>query len=385
MVWCRNNLFEQIDKYTRRAGYGRFGPINEHEGLDQKATFADRVFWYISDQQATPTLIVEIKPPWKFGGVDIAEVYGRATGRHTLEDSTAEENAVVGAVRQLVGYLSFAKLKYGLLLTYDWCWAVKRDKDQPGHVMFSPAISRVGSSPHLFEAIAYTVSCSVYDPSCPPIPPSRPSSADISTAEDQSSSSEDKYEEMPRSNKRPHPSPSQPRNTRSRKADSAENMDHCSLEVGNVIGRGSLGLVCEAKLDGIPVILKMVDKRKDPVGGEMLTEEYKQYRKLSDLQGVAVPQLRGFGNLWDIFLFLIMEPTGKPLPCPLGDEVKKKAQSCVQQLHDHNYVHGDLALRNFLMREDGTVVLVDLEKARMATKVEVEGEWRSCCRMLNAM
>ena len=361
VLWCRNNVIEQMDKFTTDVGYGRFGSTNEHDGLHTKATYADRVFWRTSGNENTPTLLVEVKPPWKLKGVDIVEVYEIAERGDNVEDG----NAVLGVVKQLAGYLSFAQLQYGLILTYDRCWAVKREKTEPGHLYFSPAISREGSS--MFEAIAFTIFCSINDPSCPAIPPTPPSSPKSSSSGSEKkrpSSSDDDYKETPPPcKKRPPPPPPngrQPR-TRAHKATTI-NLDHCVLETGNVLGRGNLGMVCEGTIDGVPVTMKIVDKMKDPLGGDKLRAEYEEYEKLANLQGVALPRILGFGNLWNIFLFLIMEPSGKPLSCPINEELKRKAESCLQKLHQQRYVHGDLALRHFLMREDGTVVLVDLDK-----------------------
>jgi hypothetical protein len=393
-VCCRNNIFDQLHKLTELEGWGRFGSSNEFNGqLDTKVAFVDRVFWSgSSTTKYKATLLIEIKPPWYFDSVeDIIQLYN--TSQEFRDGSMGDRSpsatiaAIMGSIRQLAGYLSFSSLRFGVLLTYNCCWVVQRDVTEPGHLMISPAISRESMSPSLFEAIVYAIWLSIQNPSCPPIPPSPPPSPGQSTDDDHTKdlppSSGDEF--CPPPSKKPRIFSKRPI-TRSQSSSATDiiDLDRCELDIENVIGEGSLGVVVAARINGEPVTLKIVDMIQNPSGGNILQGEYDKYLKMSHLQGSVLSRVFGLGNLWNLFLCLIMEPAAKCIHSPLTSIDKEQMLSCLRHLHDDGMRHGDIEMRHFLKREDGTIFLIDLDRAESASRTKLTREWNSLLHLLNS-
>jgi tRNA A-37 threonylcarbamoyl transferase component Bud32 len=96
---------------------------------------------------------------------------------------------------------------------------------------------------------------------------------------------------------------------------------------------------------------------------------------LQNLQGVVIPQVHGYYNIWGLLKLLALEVVGTAIPedAPLDAEMRMQMKSALSRIHSAGYVHGDIARRNFCKRGK-RIFLVDLETLAGGSTVEMEDE-----------
>lgn len=112
-----------------------------------------------------------------------------------------------------------------------------------------------------------------------------------------------------------------------------------------------------------------------------LIREAAAYGSMNTLQGRVVPQLLALGLIeggGGCFMATTVVQ-GSPLDkVRMTPALASAATAAVQQLHDHGFIHGDLALQNLIActTADGStkVMLVDLARARSAQPAECAAE-----------
>lgn len=129
----------------------------------------------------------------------------------------------------------------------------------------------------------------------------------------------------------------------------------------------------------INVICKIVDVLRHPDAGESLQTEANVYAALNPLQGVVIPKLRGFYEVWGILKFLALEDVGKAISedQTINWRLRRMMKAALQRIHEQGYVHGDIARRNFCKMRNGRkteVFLVDLELCRHLEGSEAENQ-----------
>ena len=103
----------------------------------------------------------------------------------------------------------------------------------------------------------------------------------------------------------------------------------------------------------------------------MMENEVDVYDRLKVLQGKSIPEFVFRGSDLNFLWVVVTTYEGQSLESldKINDDVKRKARLALGNLHEHGVLHGDVALRNAVLREgDGAVLWVDLEMAKVVGK-----------------
>ncbi|KAG2489304.1 hypothetical protein HYH03_012136 [Edaphochlamys debaryana] len=121
-----------------------------------------------------------------------------------------------------------------------------------------------------------------------------------------------------------------------------------------LVGTACLGIVAEGAVGGRSAAVKLVDLWQGPEGKEAILREVRIYQLLKPLQGVYVPHLLGYGfcDGWQYFLATSLE--GPNLDSEEGWTVDEEATcaaafTALDAVHRCGVLHGDVALRNFVL------------------------------------
>lgn len=111
----------------------------------------------------------------------------------------------------------------------------------------------------------------------------------------------------------------------------------------------------------------IVKQQKDGWAAEFQCEK-EAYKRLEDLQGTTIPRLLGEGSLNGIPALILSEIPGSTLSDLARSEVKVPEETLQRQLEQALYnlqkygvEYGDLRPENFLVCDNGKMVILDLE------------------------
>jgi hypothetical protein len=137
----------------------------------------------------------------------------------------------------------------------------------------------------------------------------------------------------------------------------------------------TLRATLERPSDNLKVFCKIVDLFRNYNAISALDTEVRNYAALQNLQGVVIPQVHGYYNVWGLLKLLALEVIGNAIPedVPINAELRKQMKSALSRIHSAGYVHGDIARRNFCKRGK-RIFLVDLETLAVGSTVEMEDE-----------
>ena len=132
---------------------------------------------------------------------------------------------------------------------------------------------------------------------------------------------------------------------------------------GNLVG-GNLNVFC-----------KIVDLFQRGESIDALDMEVRNYATLQDLQGIVIPRVHGYYDVWGLLRLLALEDVGTAIPedKPIKTRTRTRMKSALARIHSAGYVHGDIARRNFCEKA-GVVFLVDLETLAVGSPVEMAAE-----------
>jgi len=151
-----------------------------------------------------------------------------------------------------------------------------------------------------------------------------------------------------------------------------------------LIGCGRIGPVYRQTLQGKDVAVKLLiltvkreidDIRRYPTDlRDELKNEVEAYNHLRSLQGKTIPILLWHGTLVeDMADALATEYCGSQLPEQLSEEQKVSAMQALDSLHDNGVLHGDVAARNFVLK-DNQIRILDFGFAKFRDSLS-EAEW----------
>ncbi len=125
----------------------------------------------------------------------------------------------------------------------------------------------------------------------------------------------------------------------------------------------------------LDVFCKIVDlcQRGDTL--DALDMEVRNYATLQDLQGIVIPRVHGYYDVWGILRLLALEDVGTAIPedKAIKTRTRRLMKSALARIHSAGYVHGDIARRNFCKRGN-VIFLVDLETLTEESPVEMAAE-----------
>ncbi len=119
------------------------------------------------------------------------------------------------------------------------------------------------------------------------------------------------------------------------------------------------------KKSALMVMCKCVDALQNPTSSAMLQTEARMYGTLRRLQGVVIPKVYGYYEVWGILHLLALEPVGEAITGQITQSLRKKMKVALSCLHSAGYVHGDISSSNFCERGE-KVYIVDLETCRQS-------------------
>jgi hypothetical protein len=132
-----------------------------------------------------------------------------------------------------------------------------------------------------------------------------------------------------------------------------------------------------ARSDGgnLDVFCKIVDLFRSSDAISALDTEVCRYAALQNLQGVVVPRVYGYYNVWGLLKLLALEDVGTAIPedASIDTEMRMQMKSALTRIHSAGYVHGDIARRNFCKRAN-RIFIIDLETLIVGSTVEMEDE-----------
>lgn len=125
----------------------------------------------------------------------------------------------------------------------------------------------------------------------------------------------------------------------------------------------------------LDVFCKIADLCQNRDAANGLDTEVHNYAALQNLQGVVIPQVHGYYNVWGLLNLLALEEVGNPIPegVPIDCQTRKKMKAALARIHSAGYVHGDVARRNFCQKNN-QVFLVDLETLEVGSIAEMKAE-----------
>ena len=154
----------------------------------------------------------------------------------------------------------------------------------------------------------------------------------------------------------------------------------CHFDRSSIRHAPRYGFTLKAKLEtGMltreDVFCKVVDLFRAQDSIDSLDMEVRNYATLKDLQGIAIPRVCGYYEIWGLLRVLVLEDVGTAIPegQQIGVRMRTKMKAALSRIHLAGYVHGDIARRNFCTKGNA-VFLVDLETLGLGTRVEKRNE-----------
>ena len=310
---------------------------------------------------------VEYKTKWAAPLEDLPAYFRRKADKNA--NLSVRERQSIDAVFQLYGYMTFNDNKYGILSNMQYAWFFQRIEttDNKGKTLqyYGPIKFDVDSdpSPSMLKAFVGTIllaeTASILFHSSP-TPAKAPDdqyfgitltairNRDAAIAEAQSYHSvvvNGSYQVFPLDPHLCHFDRSAVRHA-PRRGSTLK----AKLETGILAG-GNLNVFC-----------KIVDlfQRRDSI--DALNLEARNYATLQNLQGIAIPCVYGYYDVWGLLRLLALEDVGTAIPedGEIDTHTRALMRSTLARIHLAGYVHGDIARRNFC-KKGGVVFLVDLE------------------------
>ncbi|KAM6492114.1 hypothetical protein JOM56_011838 [Amanita muscaria] len=323
-----------------------------------------------------PKVVVEYKTKWAAPLEDLSAYFRRKAHKNVLERQS------IDAVFQLYGYMTFNETKYGILNNMDYAWFFQRVEtaESQGKTLqyYGPIKFDVNSarSPSMLKAFVGTIllaeTASTWfhsSPTSAKIPPgrcfgtSRTAIHDRDAAIAQAHSYHSvvvagSYQVLPLDPRLCHFHRTSVRHAPRR---------GCTLKATLVRG-------CFAG-SNLNVFCKIIDlfQRRDSINA--LDMEVSNYATLQDLQGIVIPRVHGYYDIWGLLRLLALEDVGTAIPedGSISTRTRTLMKSALARIHSAGYVHGDIARRNFCKKAD-VVFLVDLETLAVGSPVEMEAE-----------
>jgi len=314
---------------------------------------------------------VEYKTKWAAPLVDLP-AYFRRNNSHNVQ-----ERQSIDAVLQLYGYMTFNN-KYGILsnMQYAWFFQCVETANGKGRTLqyYGPIDIDVNSvhTPSMLKAFVGTIllaetASTWFHTSVSDIdsPPNYFRSSDIAIRDrDIAIVQAQSYNSTPVAGSYPV-LPLDPR--------------LCHFNRSSVRHSPERGCTLKATLErsssNLKVFCKIVDLFSSYDAVNALDREVLNYAALQNLQGVVIPEVHGYYNVWGLLKLLALEVVGTAIPedAPIDAEMRMQMKSALSRIHSAGYIHGDIARRNFCKRGK-RIFLVDLEASAVGSTIKMEDE-----------
>jgi len=324
------------------------GQIREHSALSAGGP-KGRPDFVLKSNTGDVETVIEIKSPWAFAAADDYDI--------VVEYSRGDKKTIE-VITQMYTYMSFEKLKYGVLSTYNKTWFFRRPgSGYPNTLEIFGPVTLAHTGPTLFQALMY-----ILDRREDTFKHDSPFKKMNSTQILSPSQSTDRGSPTPaKQNGSPLPflslvtESNEHRSNPSGMVEYDITPDH--FEDALPLGSGKFGSVYQISYHGQQVAAKIIDVSSEECA-ESVRRELSAYSRLTEFQGNYVPRLLGIGQYGPL-VFLVEEPIPFRIQNPAPADVKLDALTALRKIHSKGVLHGDISKDNLMMREDGAVVVLD--------------------------
>ncbi|CAM6104614.1 unnamed protein product [Calypogeia fissa] len=145
--------------------------------------------------------------------------------------------------------------------------------------------------------------------------------------------------------------------------------------------RGQLGVIVDGGIYGQDEknsVMKMIDASKASNKADKLKLEMAAYKALESLQGEIVPKVHGFLLIHNWIMVLVLSQCGEEIESHQFVARYGEIQGMLKKIHAAGVVHGDLALRNILVKEE-KLNIIDFFEANLRSS-STEEEFSNDCK-----
>lgn len=136
------------------------------------------------------------------------------------------------------------------------------------------------------------------------------------------------------------------------------------------------GVAHRLSVNELDAVVKIMEGTKNREGAEELQNEAEIYTKLSDLCGDAIPNMIYSGRLENgnrPILAVSYEGTSLEDNYDMVSPITyQKAKHALEKIHEKGVAHGDIALRNIVINDNGDVKLIDFGHAYKLKRKEAQ-------------
>jgi hypothetical protein len=131
-------------------------------------------------------------------------------------------------------------------------------------------------------------------------------------------------------------------------------------------GRNSCVLNAGTTSTDLEFKAKLVDISGPDFIADALAREVAAYATLNLLQGSVIPRVYGYFEVWGMLRMLALEDVGDdidglyPNGAPIPPNIRAGMMNVLKRLHSAGFLHGDIARRNFCVK-NGEFYILDLE------------------------
>eukprot|EP00158_Paraphelidium_tribonemae_P004060 Partr_v1_DN26542_c0_g1_i5_m3454 len=297
--------------------------------------------------------VIEDKAPWYLPNGDMVQMWNEDKILTEMINPNPVRCSVKDVIEHIYGYLSFNRLRYGMLTCYDVTYFVSRPA--AGLLMISDPIVFDSTEPTLLECIYYFADL-----------------VEKSSSSTEVSSSDTDQPPHDSPDGPPLPSPDDKDDSdygpkpKRRKCDnkSAENkISHITpknIQDRQFIAEGASGQVY--LLPNEIQAIKVCDTFNNRDGHKMLLHEIEVYKHLQKFDLDFVPRYYFDEDVYGQHFLVIEFVPGKP--CNWRDsEHELKVKSCLERLRECGVKHRDLRPDNVLLGDDGKIWIIDFGKS----------------------
>lgn len=312
----------------------------------------------------------EFKTPWAFQSGNLRQLYkedlqGHWTGRNTVEH----------IIEQVYGYLSFNKLKYGFVSSYNATYFLCRP--EPGLLLISDVVKPTDNAPTLLQCLYYLTALAKQDHTTIPsqdytgsadvvFSSNSESNAYKSYSTSSTTDSHDVYTEDINILDNKRKSRLHRKRNKKVKPDAGNiisNISPSNIWNRRLLGHGAGGQVFAVNNNDF--VIKVADINNNPDAYQMLLHEIQVYEMLSSSGITCVPNYYFNQALYGQHFLVLEYIHGTHCDFVNHKEMKSKLQKCIASLESIGIFHLDIRPENVIWTIDNDIKIIDFGMSKI--------------------